>query len=102
MLTGMGCTLTALTGAFVLLVMKVVWLLRRYWVWLVKLRAENSRGPGSLQMNLLDGELYPAGRRDSGSTFEFSRFNLDLYSSLLKSLQHICVEAFLLIMAKPY
>ncbi|KZX57432.1 hydroxyethylthiazole kinase [Vibrio sp. HI00D65] len=55
--TGMGCTLTALTGAFAAIgdesglaaaaVLGVVG----------EIAAENSRGPGSLQMNLLD-ELY--------------------------------------------
>ncbi|MEZ9955230.1 hydroxyethylthiazole kinase [Vibrio splendidus] len=55
--TGMGCTLTALTGAFAAVgddsglaaaaVLGVVG----------EIAAENSRGPGSLQMNLLD-ELY--------------------------------------------
>ncbi|MEZ8586581.1 hydroxyethylthiazole kinase [Vibrio cyclitrophicus] len=55
--TGMGCTLTALTGAFAAVgddsglaaaaILGVVG----------EIAAENSRGPGSLQMNLLD-ELY--------------------------------------------
>ncbi|MDR9826823.1 hydroxyethylthiazole kinase [Vibrio sp. FNV 38] len=55
--TGMGCTLTALTGAFAAVGDKTGLAATAVLGVVGEIAAEKSRGPGSLQMNLLD-ELY--------------------------------------------
>ena len=55
--TGMGCTLTALTGAFAAVGDKTGLAAAAVLGVVGEIAAEQARGPGSLQINLLD-ELY--------------------------------------------